>query len=277
MDVPISAIVASYAAQGYAVIPALLDARSGAAAIAAVERIQRNLATLSPALTEKLVLERTLPARKRNGIPPEATGDAIFIIGDLPAFDPAFLTCLLAPNLLALVRALLGSDDIRYHFSNVTMKRPHVGSGISWHRDFPNRYICPARPSFLRLMICLDGMDAENGATIFAMGSHLSANQTEAGQTEAGQTEAGQGMAASAARHPQMTAICPPGSVIAIHPQILHGGANNQTARHRRNIVVQWGRADDPVTPPADGAESLCGFSPAEMAHWHDANKKGAV
>jgi phytanoyl-CoA hydroxylase len=271
MGVPISEVVASYDAQGYAVMPALLDAKMGDAAIAAIEVIQQGIATLSPALTKKLVFERALPARKRNGMPPDATGDAIFIIGDLPAFDPAFVACLLEPHLLAVVRALLGTDDIRYHFSNVTMKRPHVGSGISWHRDYPNRYICPAGPSFLRLMICLDGMDAANGATTFAVGSHLIPERP---------TEDTAAQMASAARSaeqlPLVGVICPPGSVVAIHPRIVHGGANNQTARHRRNIVVQWGRADDPVTPPADGEESLCGFSPAEMAQWQSAQKKGA-
>lgn len=264
MGARMAEMVASYAARGYAVSTALLAPRLGRAAIAAIERIQQNPAALPPNLTENLVFERTLSAHKRNGIPADATGDAIFIIGNLPAFDPAFVACLIAPRLLALVRALLGSDDIRYHFSNVTMKRPLVGSGIGWHRDFPNRYICPQRPSFLRLMICLDGMDAENGATTFALGSHLLADRPDAD-------------AADAERSPQMRAICPPGSVVAIHPRVAHGGTPNPTARQRRNIVVQWGRADDPPTPPADAVESLFCCAPAEMAQWLATTKKGAV
>lgn len=258
---------ASYRRQGYAILPAVLDPALCADAVTRIEAIQAEIGKHPPALAARLVLERDLPAKKRGGIPAAATGDAIFIIGDPAAFDPGFVPLLLHPVALQIARRLLGCDDIRHHLSNITMKRPGIGSGISWHRDYPNRYICPPRSSFLRVMFCLDGMSAESGATAFIPGSHHlsdeAARAAHAGTETAGQTGA--------------IIECPPGSLVFIHPKVLHGGAPNHGAQHRRNIVVQWGRADDPVSPPADGGESLCGLSPAEIARWHDDRKKGAA
>ena len=116
--------------------------------IAAVEQIQAGVSGLSPELAEKLVMERDLPAAKRGGLSSDDAGEAIFIIGDPPAFDPWFAELLLTPALISSVQELLGTDAIRYHFSNITMKRSRIGSGISWHRDFPNRYLCPRGASF---------------------------------------------------------------------------------------------------------------------------------
>lgn len=258
---------ASFRQQGYAVLPAALDPAISADAIARIEAIQAEAGHHPPALAAKLVLERDLPAKKRGEIPAEATGDAIFIIGDPVAFDPGFVPLLLHPVMLQVVKHLLGQDDIHHHLSNVTMKRPGIGSGISWHRDYPNRYICPAQSSFLRVMFCLDGMSAEGGATTFIPGSHHLSDDAARGAHAA--TEAGAQQGA--------TIACPPGSLVFIHPKVLHGGSPNRTSLHRRNMIVQWGRADDPVTPPADGSESLCGLSPDEIAALYADKKKGAA
>jgi len=150
-------------------------------AIRVIEDIQSMVNDLPPGAREKLVMERDLPARKRGGIEPCETGNAIFIINDLPEVLPELAALLIDPQLIEIVRLFLETEDIRYHFSNVTMKRGRVGSGISWHRDFPNQHICPARSSFLRLMICLDGMDAGNGATQFVAGSHLISDEEAVG------------------------------------------------------------------------------------------------
>jgi hypothetical protein len=86
-------------------------------------------------------MERDLPAAQRDGRPVQEAGDAIFIIGDPAAFDPAFAQIAILPRLVTIVRHVLGSHDICLHFCNVTMKRPQVGSRINWHRDFPNSSI----------------------------------------------------------------------------------------------------------------------------------------
>jgi len=245
----------AYQRDGFIVLPEFISRNRVAEMAAAIENIQAHHSELPLELRKKLVLERDLPAKRRGGIPSQAAGDAIFIIGDLPAFDVRFATWLVEPSLIQLVQALLGTEEICYHFSNVTMKRERVGSGISWHRDFPNQYICPANSSFLRLMICLDGMDIENGATQFIQGSHQ-LTDIEARQADSKEeADKADGMI--------QTAICLPGSLVFISPKSLHGGPPNTSNRHRRNVIVQWGRTDDPITPKAE--ESLCGMTAAEI------------
>lgn len=247
-------LAAAYAEKGYAILPAAFGPETCAAAIDAIEGVQRRADSLPREVATKLlVFERDLPAAKRNGVPPEATGNAIFIIGDPPSLDRRFAALALDEAILAPVRRLLGTAAISLHFSNVTMKRGRIGSGISWHRDFPNKFICPAAPSFLRVMLCLDGMDGENGATRFRPGSHRAAAAAVAPRDQAG---------------PIKDAFCPPGSLVFIHPLVLHDGPPNAAARHRRNVVMQWGRADDPPAASPEARETLTDFAPEDIRAW---------
>jgi ectoine hydroxylase-related dioxygenase (phytanoyl-CoA dioxygenase family) len=157
-------------------------------------------------------------------------------------------------SVLAHTRALLGTRDILLHFCNVTMKRSRVGSGIYFHRDYPNGYLTPRSVSCLRVMVCLDGMSAENGATVVRAGSHIA--PAEGPPTRDAVLAA-----------PLERVLCPPGSLVFIHPLVLHGGPPNPSASHRRNVVMQWGRRDDPVTGPG-GPETLTNFSPAQIRAW---------
>lgn len=230
----IEAIARAYRQDGFAIVPGVLCPEQTQPLLKAIEAIQSSLSELPEEQLALLVMERDLPAVKRAGLAPREVGDAIFIIGEPPAFDYRFAEWLLSPLLIELVRQLLQWRDIRYHLSNVTMKRLQVGSGIAWHRDYPNSYICPADSSFLRLMICLDGMSAENGATEFIPGSHR-LSDSEAATANAAQDAAG-------AKVRAVTAHCPPGSLVFIHPKVVHGGPPNASNGHRRNLIVQWGR-----------------------------------
>ncbi len=221
---------------GFAILPPIAPAlrrRLGAA----LEALLARTATLPPDL---VTFERDLSERQRQGITPAEAGDAVFLLGDPCVLDPCLAQGFAHPQLVAAVRALLGTEEIRCHFTNATIKNAHVGSGIAWHRDAENRYMPTARGAFLRAMICLDGMDLANGGTAFRAGSHL-------------------GAGAGA----EVVARCPPGGIVLIHPLVLHGGAPNRSARPRRNLIVQWGRADDP--PLGEARESLTGLSPAEV------------
>jgi phytanoyl-CoA hydroxylase len=240
--------------------PAVLSSTLTVEMIALIERIQLDVADFSPEQLKLLVLERDLPASKRGGISAADVGDAIFILGDPPAFSRRFAAAIVDQAAVALARCLLGTADIRYHFSNITMKRERVGSGISWHRDYPNAYMCPATSSFVRLMICLDGMDSDNGATQFVVGSHL---LSDADAKHAVSREVAEQSGAVIE-----TAICPPGSVVAIHPKVVHGGPPNASLRSRRNLVIQWGRADDPIEGGTEGPETLTGLSVEQIEEW---------
>jgi hypothetical protein len=212
------------------VIPAALVGRL----IACVARIQAGIGGLPPHLRRRLTLERDISATARDGF--SATGDAIFIIGDPAAFDPVFASLARIPAIVGPAVEALGTTALITHFCNVTIKHPRFGRRINWHRDFPNQYVSPPTPRFLRLMICLDGMDPESGATAFVPGSHL-------------------GLGDSAAPR---TVSCGPGDMVLIHPEVLHGSEMNRSDRWRRNVIFQVGTADAPPTQTPDD-ESLFG------------------
>ena len=195
------------------------------------------------AMAEHCVFERDQPKEKRGGIEVRDDDVSVFILGDLPRFCPEVLPVILNAQLAGLVSELLGASGIVTHFANLTAKTAGIGSGISWHRDFPNKFISPVTPEMVRTMICLDGMSPENGATTFLRGSHKTPGIQASSITENDADIA--------------AAVCAPGGIVAIHPLVLHGGPPNTSSRPRRNIVIQWGRKGVPLA--TDNSESITG------------------
>lgn len=231
--------LSAYDRHGFAVSAPVLSASELMEARKTVDLLHcRALSGEDPDLAAECVFERDQPDRKREGRGLAAGQDAVFILGDPTRFAPSLLDLMRNAALLNIVGQALGTPDFVVHFANITSKAPSIGSGISWHRDFPNRYICPAEPRMVRTMICLDGMNEENGATRFFSGSHLPKT-------------------GSGSRHRSISAACAPGTVVAIHPLVLHGGAPNASEFPRRNIVVQWGAVDCPLV--TEMRESLTG------------------
>lgn len=240
---------ADFARDGFRVVRQAVPAPLVAALRETVERVQASVASLPPHLLERLTLERDLPAGRRGGRPASEVGDAIFLLGDPVAFDPVFLQLPGQPRIIDALRAALGVRDIAAHFMNVTIKHPRFGRGIGWHRDFPNLYASPAASGFARVMLCLDGMSAESGATAFVPGSHRLTDE-EARAAPAGETPPAGAV---------VLACCDPGDAVLIHPKVLHGGGMNSSARPRRNIVLQAGDAALPLVEiPAQ--ETLAGL-----------------
>ncbi len=238
----------SYRSSGFAIHEPLLDENQLAAVRRAIESLHRRALGGESELAEQCVFEKDLPAAKRGGRGVDASENAVFILSDPSRFDPAFLSIFAQASLIRLVKEALEVDEVEIHFANITTKSPAIGSGISWHRDFPNRYICPENPLMLRTMICIDGMDEENGATLFVPGTHL--DNTAASDVSPADARIAK-------------AICPPGAVVAIHPLVLHGGSPNFSSKWRRNIVIQWGKRGERLVPGP--RESIRGMSDAEL------------
>ncbi len=194
-------------------------------------------------MAKDCVFERDQPASKRGGVAIEPDSKAVFIVGDVPRFCPQLIPFLTDLKLVDLVASFLGTSDIVMHFANLTMKSAKIGSGINWHRDFLNKFICPVAPSMVRTMICVDGMSPDTGATRFLSGSH---------------NEPGQAASDVEPMDDRIeVAACSAGAVAAIHPLVLHCGPPNFSPLPRRNIVIQWGRTDVPLA--TDFKESVTG------------------
>lgn len=233
-------LIRRYAQDGFAVLPAVFDGRCLQPLTDMIERIQAATGELPPHLRNMRVMERN--------------GHDAFIIGELPAFDPRFAEWLIRPELVEPARRLLQWQNIRFHLCNLTIKHPGSGRAIGWHRDYPNRYICPPDASFLRVMLCLDGMDEENGATRFISGSHHLGD--EQAVVSNARDEARDATSAAAA-------CCPPGSLVFIHPKVIHGGPANSSTRPRRNLIVQWG-----CGAQLSGTEILSGLNVSGIRDW---------
>ncbi|MEO8205524.1 MAG: phytanoyl-CoA dioxygenase family protein [Chthoniobacterales bacterium] len=173
-----------------------------------------------------------LKAHRNPGLNPSDTS-VPFIIGELPALSTSLKRIILNESLWTWAAELLGSDRVIYHFSNVTRKPAHIGPNITWHRDYPNQYIC-TRDSrhFFRVLIPLEAMIRENGCTEAVAQSHLISDEEAVRQNEI------------KCRIPSEETIAlevNPGDAVAIHSKLFHGGRENRSAKDRNLIVVQFG------------------------------------
>lgn len=238
--------------QGFVIWPRPIEKGLLDGLLASVATIQRKAQekSLDPALDSLLLYEKDLPASRRDGVDGALTGASIFIVGDPVRFDGIFARTLQDAALVAAATTLLGVDQAEVHFMNVTIKNPRFGRSIAWHRDYPNGYFCTQDSSFIRFMICLDGMSATSGATCFESGSHGISDQ-EARQ----QKQDGNRPSPDPAR--TCTVHCDPGQIVAIHPKVLHGGGMNTGTGMRRNLILQIGRVGAQTMVQA--TESLTG------------------
>lgn len=210
----------------------------------AIDDIQKNINSFSKELTDSFVFEMNLPNCKLGILTP------LFIIPDLTRLNSIFFSLLKHKIVLETSILLLKQRRLNYHFMNATIKHPGADRKIAWHRDFPNLYICPKESSFLRLMICLDGMDETNGATHLVRGSHLISDRDLIGKkiniNDIDQSSI-------------EPVYCLPGSIVAIHPKVIHGGQQNISENPRRNIIIQIGfESAELVT---ENNESITGVS----------------
>lgn len=230
-----AAAKADYAAQGFAILSGLYTPSVLAGFAAALTQIEENAEALAARHAGKLVFERDLPAHRRDGL--TDVGAALFLVNDLALFAAAFRPLHETPGVKRIFSELLGMDQPALHYTNATIKQARFGRAIAWHRDFPNRYICPPDGRYLRLMLCLDGMTDGAGATMFYPGSQ----REDATDDVAAYLAAQSGM--------PVAAVCAPGDVVLIHPRVIHGGGMNRAARPRRNLILQAG-SPVPATQP---------------------------
>jgi ectoine hydroxylase-related dioxygenase (phytanoyl-CoA dioxygenase family) len=139
-----------------------------------------------------------------------------------------------APTLWLWAGKLLdcASEAVVFHLSNLTRKPAGNGPAIVWHRDARNTYCAAADHRTLRFLLPLQPMSAVNGGTEIVAGSHLPGAAQTADDTH--------------------LICCPPvspGDCLALHSEVLHGGAPNRGTSERDVIVIQFGVAGSTLTP----------------------------
>ncbi|MBN8710307.1 MAG: phytanoyl-CoA dioxygenase family protein [Verrucomicrobia bacterium] len=216
---------------GYRIFPRLFEPTLIAAALSAVEELCDSLHPGDPRWDKHVVPLAGLKDHRNPGISKETTVEVPFLLTSLPQLSPALRAVILFPSLWEAAREILESEDVVCHFSNVTRKPARIGPNISWHRDYPNGYICPRKSEhFFRFLIPLENMDEENGCTLAIPDTHLLGDEEALREPKDADYSKAIPLEAEA------------GAAIAIHPKLLHGGRENRSERNRNLIVVQFGR-----------------------------------
>ena len=142
------------------------------------------------------------------------------------------------PELLDHVEALIG-PDILFHYSKLHLKAPQVGSVVDWHQDFA--YYPHTNTDLVTGLIYLDDTTIENAALQVVPGSHLQglANHYVDGFFR--------GKVSGPDAPDQALAVpmeAPAGSVVFIHPLLLHYSSTNHSDRYRRAFLPAYRAAD---------------------------------
>ncbi|MDT0438365.1 MULTISPECIES: phytanoyl-CoA dioxygenase family protein [Streptomyces] len=150
----------------------------------------------------------------------------------------AFERAAASPKLLDHVEALIG-HDILFHYSKLHLKAPQVGSVVDWHQDFA--YYPHTNTDLVTALVYLDDTTTENSALQAVPGSHLRglADHYVDGFFR------GKVVGADAPGDEQAVPIeAPAGSVVFIHPLLLHYSSPNRSDRYRRAFLPAYRAAD---------------------------------
>ncbi len=243
----VQALKMTFATQGFELVDNMLSAAELALAreLAAglIERHRAGDRAVAAAGVSVVAVTSQHPQRNP-GVPAGRYGQEPYLIGDLLSLDIRFARIFAAKALWRWTGKFLGcaTDEVVFHFSNLTRKPPLNGPAVGWHRDADNTYFASADRRTLRFLLPLQAMSAINGGTEILPGSHLPD--------------------AMQARKDDCASFCPtvaPGSCLALHSGVLHGGAPNRSTRERDVMVVQFGVSTSELRHRASELLSLSG------------------
>ncbi|MDA1099479.1 MAG: phytanoyl-CoA dioxygenase family protein [Proteobacteria bacterium] len=160
---------------------------------------------------------------------------------------PTFRALAASPNLLALVKQIIGPDP-RVLFSQLFFKAPGGGGPKPMHQD--NYYFGPNDlEGMVTAWIALDDADESNGCLFFADGSNL-------GGVIPHTAPAGQPFNLLvpdeiAANYTMTSAPVHRGGVSFHHGTVLHQSSDNQSDRWRRACAIHYANGKTELTQPA--------------------------
>jgi ectoine hydroxylase-related dioxygenase (phytanoyl-CoA dioxygenase family) len=139
------------------------------------------------------------------------------------------------PQVLEVVEAVMG-PDIRVAMVNARDVPPHTGVRMPFHMDSDKGRVRDEKGySAATAIWMLDEFSVANGATAFVPGSHLLGQSPKTVLADLN------------ASHPdEIITEGQPGDVLVFNGHCWHAGRPNETANHRRAILVHYLRADVP-------------------------------
>jgi phytanoyl-CoA hydroxylase len=221
--------IAAYRRDGFIIVPDLLDAPTLAEIRAVIARLvagaaavdaHDNVYDLEPGHT------RAAPKVRRIKSPHKV--------------DPVFDRVMRAPQVVAVLRALIG-PALRLHGSKLNMKSARYGSPVEWHQDWA--FYPHTNDDILAIGVMLDDTTLENGPLLCVPGTHLGPVWSHHGSD--GRfcgAIAPAGIEAEIAR--AVPIVGRAGAMSFHHVRTLHGSAQNVSDRPRNLLLYEVAAAD---------------------------------
>jgi phytanoyl-CoA hydroxylase len=151
---------------------------------------------------------------------------------------PHFMDVARSPNLVGIIRRLLGSDGVRLHGSKINMKSPAGGAPVEWHQDWA--FYPHTNDHLLAVGIMLEDCTVENGAMLMVSGSHKGpvfdhhSNGYFAGAMDPSDVDLARAT----------PCVGRAGSVSFHHVRTVHGSAENVSDKPRTLLLYEYAAAD---------------------------------
>lgn len=225
----IQAYLSDFRANGYCVVPGLIDAQT----LAQVNRLTQEVlakATQMEASDDIYDLE-----------PSHRPGDPrVRRIRRPHDIAPLYRDLAAHPKILEIVSALIG-PNIRLNHSKINLKSPKFGSPVEWHQDWA--FIPHTNLDLVIVSIMMDDCTTENGPMLMLPGSHRGPLYSHhVGEKFVGAIDVeGEGLKVKADSQPLLG---PAGSVSFHHPWTIHGSALNRSGAPRTLLFYEYAAAD---------------------------------
>ena len=145
------------------------------------------------------------------------------------------------PQLVAILRQLLGPSGVRLHGSKINLKAPQYGSPVEWHQDWA--FYPHTNDDVLAVGVMLDDAFLENGPLMVLPGTHrgpVYSHHSDEGYF-CGAMDPTRGDLDYASAVPL---VGPAGSMSFHHARTVHGSAQNMSDKPRQLLLYEYTAAD---------------------------------
>lgn len=214
--------IATYARDGYVLVPELFDARE-------VRTMHSAMGDGQPIREDKT----------------DRSGRAARLAIWFELGDDVWAAASRDPRIVGTASELLGEQAAFYH-GKLSLKEARTGGAWEWHQDYgywyENGFLFP---HMLSAFVALDDATPENGCLQVLRGSH------RLGRLEHGEVGAQTGADPERIGHieglfERVHVAMPAGSVLFFHCNLLHTSAPNDSDRHRRAFIVSYSAVGNP-------------------------------
>jgi hypothetical protein len=163
---------------------------------------------------------------------------------DLPLFDERFYEIAFHPALALTMDALIGPDINLYETSFVSKIPGFPGTYRDWHQD--SDYFDPqANDRNAAVILYLDAMDRETGATWVVPGSHRLGALPHVLPTEALSSRAREVAGKERYEGQGVTFQFQPGDCLFFLARLIHRAGGNRSGETRSNLIYNYVRKDN--------------------------------